>query len=304
MPISPTAASKNVVRESLDEGLEWLLNEGHETVSGRYLPALQVVDGSARTAADKKLAARGWYLLGELRQLLDAPRASIRAYEHCLRHAPGSPEPWAEIGRMHTALGRSRDAAHAVSEAKRLAPGHVDELDDMMFWEEARYREGSPVLEAAEALAEGDGERALSLLGGRATVDVRRWRACAHGVRGDLDALTDEWRAITRGRGGVFIGYADWYYLPVAVWGRADFWEALQALGDRLDEEAIFPIDGALSRARGLSEAQKGHLTFTRRAAEARRDREALADLIRARPRWTEAKESLAEMDGGKRPKR
>lgn len=304
MPASPLAASRDIVRTSLDEGLEWLLNEGYEAVTSVYLPALLTVDGGARTAADKKLAARGWYMLGELRQLLDAPRASIRAYEQCLRQAPGSPEPWAEIGRMHTALGRSRDAAHAVNEAKRLAPGHVDELDDMMFWEEARYREGSPVLEAAEALIEGDGERALSLLGGRATVDVRRWRACAHGVCGDLDAITNEWQAISRGRGAVTIGYADWYYLPAAVWGNASFWEALQALGDRLDEEAVFPIDGALSRARGLTEAQKGHLTFARRAAEARRDRDALVELLRARPRWTEVKESLAELDGGKRPKR
>lgn len=304
MPSTPLTPSRALVRTALEAGLEWLLNEGFVYVHECYLPSMLALDAHAKSAADHRLAARGWYMLGELRQLVDAPHAAIEAYFRCLKHAPDSAEAWAEIARMHAALGQARKAAEAISEAKRRAPEHDETLDDMLYWETARYRDGSPTLAAAEALAAGDGAQALSHLNGRGTEQVRRWRACAYGVLGDLDALVGEWQSLCRGRSTVSIGYADWFYLPATGWQRADLWDALRTLGNRLDEEAVFPLDDSIAGARGLREAEKAMLSFERRAAEARGDAEALAAMCRARPRWREAREALRALEAGRSAKR
>jgi hypothetical protein len=163
----------------------------------------------------------------------------------------------------------------------------------LLYWHDESFRKGEPAWAAAEALACGAPQAALEALEGRRTIVARRWRACAWGALGDVDRVVAEWQAIAKAKGPVLIEYADWFYLPEAGWGRAELWEALHAIGERLDDEGIFPSDPSLERARGFSEGQRAILTFARRAAETSGNVEALQAMCRWRPRWQEAKESL-----------
>lgn len=289
------APARKELRAVLRHGLEWMLNQGNVWLRTVYMPALQSVASQAASEADQALAAQAWCLLGELWMLNDAPRAATRAFQACLELAPETAEAWFELARIAQATGQRRLAAEALGQAVAIHPELQESMEDALFWDEVRFRAGDATWKAAEALADGEPERALELLtGGRATLKIRRWRACAHAALGDVDAALTEWQDIRRRtRGPVLIGYADWFYLPEAAWTDARLWESLEGLGSRLDEEGIYPSDDSLASIRKLTEVERAQLTFARRAAEARGDVEKLRRMCRERPRWQEARESL-----------
>ena len=209
-PLSLTAARRKL-RTAVADDTAGVHPLGHAWLRGEVLTAIAALEhGGSTTAtdpADATLLAAAWTLVGEVYELVDAPRAAVAAYTRARRLAPLVPE----------LRGLQADARAA---AKR-APRDV-------------------VSEAAELLAADRGKAALAQLSTSRSVRAQLARARAHGALGDAAQVIATFEALYRARGPLRLELADWFYLPDPAFESPAFWRALARLVPRLVDGCVF----------------------------------------------------------------
>jgi len=219
---------------------------GHEWVKDAFLPAARRLEQGR--PSDRRLASRGFRLLGDVHDLNGAPRAAVRAYQRAIKLAPRDSGPWQAMGSMLDNMGLFGRARHALRRAVALAPedellrGDLERVEWAVFNDcPVLFEEGNPIWEASESLAAGRPNEALSALKRKRSIRARQVRARVHGARGDVPRALDEWRAITDASGRVQLQHADWYYTlqgPVAQ--APELWRLmLWKIRTRLDGGAV-----------------------------------------------------------------
>lgn len=205
-PPSLTAARRALQRALADDtaGVHPL---GYAWLRAHVLPAIEALQHAPRTRADAALLAAAWTLVGEVHELVDAPRTAVTAYTRALRHAPGAAEP------------------RALRAAARTTQAHV---------------RTDSVSESAELLATGRARAALALLPTSRSARSLLARARAHGALGDSERVIATFEAIAEMRGTLRLELADWFYLPEAAFDSAAFWRALGRLVQRLAQGSVF----------------------------------------------------------------
>jgi tetratricopeptide (TPR) repeat protein len=229
----PTLSRARTVLRLFDS-LPVVHRQGQAWVEQRYLPCIRKLEQAPR-AADRRLAARGWAVLGEVHDLNGAPRAAVRAYQRSVRLDPRRAATWRAVGCLLDHMGEFQRARHALMRAvsldrdDELAAGDLERVEWALL-------HGCPVLydhkslswRASEALAAGRYRRALALLARPRTVRARQVRARIHSARGDVEQVLCEWTAVTSMNGRVQLAHADWYYtLRGAAADDARFWRLM-----------------------------------------------------------------------------
>jgi tetratricopeptide (TPR) repeat protein len=234
-------------------------------------------------------------LLGDLHDLNGAPRAAVRDYQRCLRLNPASSAAWRELGGMWEDMGEFKRARRALRRAQHCVPDDEDVAADIERVEWALfnpcpvlYDPDSVLWQANEALAAGRPNVALTLLGRRRKIPMRRARARIHATRGDLDGVLREWRAIAKASGAVQFGQADWYYLLHAPLSEsAELWRLmLWQIRARL-EGGTFHYPAALWEL-DVRTSKRFELYARFRLARAEGDLDTLLSLARRVPEWRE----------------
>lgn len=205
-PPSPIAA-RRTLREALADETAGVHPLGHAWLRARVLPAIAALERGERTSADTTLLAAAWTLVGEVHELVDAPRAAAAAYTRALRHAPADRELRALRSEARVAASRMRRDA---------------------------------VSESAELLASGRSKRALAELTALRSARGLMARARAHGALGDAARVIATYEALAKTRGALRLELADWFYLPDAVFEAPAFWRALARLVPRLAQGSVF----------------------------------------------------------------
>lgn len=272
-----------------------LNNRGYAWVVANYLPALERFARGARSREDRRFASDGFYALGDLHDFNEAPLAAMRAYRRSAALHGGSFGAWRELGGMLASIGRFDEARRALERALRIAPDDASARTDLDTLLEMprflhRYREGDVLWSACEALARQQPRRALELLGSRRSARARLIRARALGAQGDVEGVVQEWQGLARTRGTVVLSWGDWFFLPMDARRRAELWEAISALGERLGS-------GVFENLSSLPAQDAGHdafvsnclLTARFHAARIRKDLRAARALLREHPEWQAA---------------
>lgn len=218
-PLSQSAARRSL-RAALADDTAGVHPLGHAWLRGQVLPAIDALTRAMPTPpttpaapdpnaapTDATLVAAAWTLVGEVYELVDAPRAAVAAYTRARRLAPHVPE-----------LRALRADAQA---AAKRAPRDV-------------------VSEVAELLAADRAEAALARLSKLRSARALLARARAHGALGDAPQVIATLAALRKTRGPLRLELADWFYLPDAAFESPTFWRALARLVPRLREGSVF----------------------------------------------------------------
>ena len=218
----PLSAARRTLRAALADDTAGVHPLGHAWLRGEVLPAIAALTHAALThamptattatdttdaRADATLLAAAWTLVGEVYELVDAPRAAVAAYTRARRLAP------------HVAELRAL-RADAQAAAKR-APRNV-------------------VSESAELLAADRAKAALALLSRSRSARALLARARTYGALGDAAQVIATFAALRKTRGPLRLELADWFYLPDAAFESPAFWRALARLVPRLACGSVF----------------------------------------------------------------
>jgi tetratricopeptide (TPR) repeat protein len=195
-----------------------LHRRGYRWVRCVYLPCLRRLE-AASSRTDRRLAARGWSLIGRLHDLNGTPRAAQRAFTRWMRLVPNSSDPWRAIAAMHDAMGEYDRARHALLRALRIdadddgARAELERIEwAIMHGCPALYDEDSAIGRASEHVAAGRAKQALVILSRKRTPRYRRMRARAHGARGAVDSVLAEWTAFAETAHSIQLQHGDWFY--------------------------------------------------------------------------------------------
>lgn len=289
-------AARNILRAHSD--LASLHRRGHRWVEAFFVKALSRL-ATREPRSDRRLAASGYLTLGRLHDLNGVPRAAMRAFDRGLRLAPDEPLLWRGLGAMFEAMGSYERARHAFGRALRLAP--ADELlradRERADWAmlggcPVLYAADSPSWNAMEALAAGDPEAGLAILGRRRSDAVRRARARILAVQGDVEGVVAEWRALVEQAPRVALQHADWYYtFDGEVAEDAGFWRLMLWQVRRRLDGGILVMSPTLERI-DLPELKRFELYLRYQLARCERDLPALLALAGKYPAWREPGEA------------
>jgi tetratricopeptide (TPR) repeat protein len=212
---------------------------GHAWLTHEYLPCLRRLARSQRKS-DRLLASIGYYVLGDVHYVHDAPRAAIRAYRRCLSLDPNQAAAWREIGGCLQFTGEYIRARNALRKSVRVDPDDdLAESDlegaewDLRNPRPPLYREGDAYWESSELLASGRYSAALAILGRKVSSKARRWRARVYAAMHDGGRALREWRAIVAMGGRITIEEADCFFLRGAMWDLAEFWQMMLEAASR-----------------------------------------------------------------------
>ncbi len=205
-PPSPTAA-RRALRDALADPRAGVHPLGHAWLRGSVLPAIEVLTRAGSLGADRTLLAAAWTLVGEVRELVDAPRAASTAYARALRLAPDVPQLRALVAEAREAAARTR---------------------------------GDAVSESAELLASGRAKAALARLSKVRSARGLLARARCYGALDDPAGVLAALEALGQTRGALRLELADWFYLPDAAFDAPLFWRALARLVPRLARGSVF----------------------------------------------------------------
>jgi hypothetical protein len=180
---------------------------GHAWLRHGVLPAIDALERAERAPDDARLLTSAWILVGEVDELVDAPRTAASAYTRALRYAPGVRE-----------LRALRTAALAVAESRRA----------------------DAVVESAEVLAHGHAKAALTRVSALRSTRGLLAQARAHGALGDVLQVIATYERLGKSSRALRLELADWFYLPDAVFDSPAFWRAMARLVPRLARGSVF----------------------------------------------------------------
>lgn len=267
-------------------------DRGHQWVQQAFLPALRVLSQSTRKA-DRLQAAAGYYVLGDVHDSNDAPRAAIRAYLRSARLWPASGSAWREISMEYDAMGQHDNALRALRKSVRIDPTDEIATADLPSFEECSpssplYRVGDPFWESSELLASGRHRQAIAVLAGKRSPRADRYRARAYGARGDGIRFLELWDSIARRNGRLKIEGPDWFFPPRSVWDGPEFWTILSRVSDRIEDWPPLIGHEGLVEA-GISGRERFELVLRYHLSRTQRNVSAARRLSARYPGWKEA---------------
>jgi tetratricopeptide (TPR) repeat protein len=307
---SPAADPARVIRGICRRDIFELLWRGYDRFHGTFLPSLRALerqDGRSQRA----LLAKAHLLAGEICFWREAPAAAARAYRRSLRHAPRQVDAWDSLAGVLTLQGRYRAAAAAARRAVALSPDDdlvraelEDAIEGARMGKPAELSPGDPLVQANEALANGQPRQALSRLGRARTAPARLVRARAFGALHDSESAIAQWQSLATDRPALRLEWADWFHIDDQTWDSPRFWQALLTLLPAL-LPGVQPGYDSLERALGDNPGRgfdprrwrrQSRLVFRYNLARTRGDVRSLEALAREVPRWSLPRETLEQM--------
>lgn len=214
-----------------------LRDRGHAWLHGTLVPAIERVEAAALAASDPPAVDEALshlcYLVADVHETRDAPRAAISWYERSLRAWPEHAAAWRELGTCHLEMGEPAPARLAALTALSLDPADHHARRDLEDLRDPgvgpRYLAGDPRWAAREALARARAGEALAALADLDDSPAVLLRAEARGVAGDHDGLLAELDRL-RGRPEAPELGELWFFLPEPLWRDPRLWLRLDAL--------------------------------------------------------------------------
>ena len=183
---------------------------------------------------DYPLLADSYYMVGDVHDFNDGPKAAIKAYRKSFALDSRCTGALREIGNMYSNIGDYKKALYFLKKSLRLEPrdeytkmDYEITLDESKYKSRALYEKNDICWQAREMLAQDKPEIALRLLKHKRTILAYQIIANAYAMLDYLEGVLEQWRIITKSRGMIEMRFADWFYIEDCVWDSLEFWELL-----------------------------------------------------------------------------
>jgi tetratricopeptide (TPR) repeat protein len=265
------------------------------------------------------VASAGYYLLGDLHFVHDAPLAAVNDYRHSHRLFPYRAAALRDIGDCLFWMGRDDDARRFYSRALSINPGDdmantgLDMLERRERFRDAPpYRAGDVCWAALECLANSDPLDALTQVAGRRSMVSKRIRAMALGQLGDTDAALHEWQRLARSGSMIVLDSKDWFYLSDALWELPQFWETMLSMAMRVSSLGLDSPTGHLQGppilkgpCSAAARRKLNRLALEFHVARSTTNTNKLAQLAQRYPQWVDPRSVVSHVQlTGKAPTR
>jgi tetratricopeptide (TPR) repeat protein len=231
---------RDYIRWHESRGISWVVAQGFRWFRGDFLPAVVALERSASNANDRKLLSDAWYVIGDVHDFNEAPRAAMRAYRRSIRWDPKHGESYRELGGMLHRMGRYRPAIQALERAIDLcpedpyAPSELEWARRSAETREAPFdKPGDWKWQARELIGAGRFREAITFVRRHRGVLAHQYLACCYGGLRETVAVVREWQIIAALSGPIALEHIDWFYAGDAAYDRAEFWQALLDCGNR-----------------------------------------------------------------------
>jgi tetratricopeptide (TPR) repeat protein len=248
--ISKKQQAMNLLKRCDKKGIGWLYDNGLEFFNKHFYPNLNFLEKVANTKEEIEILADSFYLLGDIYDFHNAPKAAIRAYKKGIMYFPYPDYASGydrEIGVMLNAIGKYNLATRHFNKALKTHPQDEVIKDEIEFNEidkkEFRtplYKIGDWKWEVNELLANNKPQLALKKIPIKRSVQACLMKVRCFGALEDADSQLQEWEIIKRLKGKMEVEYADLFFMKTDLYKNLRFWEILNAIKLRLQESGKF----------------------------------------------------------------
>lgn len=306
-------------------GVSWMHGRGYRWFKDDFYPRVLRLEAVASSRSDRATLSVAWYLIGDIHDFNEAPKAAIRAYRKSVQFNPGHGEAYRELGSMYTGMGKYRAAIRHCERAVALNPRDVYSVDGLNDARLELARDEAPLFKAddwswqtRELLARRQFRKALRELEGRKSVLAMQYRACALAGLNKKDETLAEWRRIARAKRAIKLNWVDWYFITDVVFDEPDFWRSILDCRNRFWHrdggfrygtswgfaslrEIVFPRDESVGweSAAYRRRIERMHKAYTQyQLARTSKDVALARRLAKKYPNWPEAASLVPRLEG------
>jgi len=287
-------------------GIAWVISRDYRWFKEKYLPAIHRLE-EAGLKKDRYLLSDCYYMIGDVHDFNNCPKAAIKAYKKSFALDPTHSEALREMGCLYENMGQYQKAASLLKKAIQINPN--DEWA-IMDYEYALDSEGTPLYQkkdiywqAREYLAVDKPKSALKLLDKKRSIPALLIKAQAYGILDDTNAAITQWYKIRCSKSMIELAYADWFYMTDAVWDNFAFWEVIASCAkENRFSHGVWPISDSLwnkvipspknrntnSKADIVRCNKRHSLLAQYHIARINRDCELAQKLLKRYPKWLE----------------
>ena len=287
-------------------GIAHVISRNYFWFKGKYLTAIYRLE-DACLKKDRPLLSWCYYMIGDVHDFNNCPKAAIRAYNKSFALDSTNAASLREMGNMYEIIGQYQKAASLLKKAVQIDPDDEyaisDYEDAVNFGGIPLYQNNDIIWQAREYLAQDKPKLVIKLLSKKRSTPARQGTACAYGVLDDTNAALEQWRKIANAKETFEMSYSDWFYMTDTVWNSAELWEivaqcakqnrfeySVWQMSDSLWNKVIqFPSKRKRNSKADLRRCNKlGFLLAQYHIARINRDLKLASKLFKRYPKWLE----------------
>jgi tetratricopeptide (TPR) repeat protein len=282
-----------------EDGIALLHSRGYQWFKSEFLPYLNL--GDTLLPNDLELLADCWYIVGDVYDFNGTPLKAIESYKKALEYDDEVDGAYREIANMYEQIGQYTQALEFINVAIEKMPDDEELMDEraaiqdsINYTVEPHFTPKNKAWTLAEELTEGKSEVVIETIAAieNPEIAVLQCLAKAYGMEKKEEEYINSWERILNTEGSLTLNYADWFYMPLAIYNSEKIWLLLKELSPRV-EEAIFIEFDSLNEhyAEKLSQAEELNLICDFQIHRITENQTALEDLAAEYPLWEEVQD-------------
>ncbi|CAA6803977.1 MAG: Unknown protein [uncultured Aureispira sp.] len=285
-----------------EDGIAMLHSRGYQWFKSEFLPYLNL--GDTLLPNDLELLADCWYIVGDVYDFNGTPLKAIESYKKALEYDDDVDGAYREIANMYEQIGQYTEALEYINLAIDKMPEEEELMDERASIQDSINYTTEPYLTKenkawtlAEDLAEGKSEAVMATITAmeKPEAAVLQCLAKAYGMEKQEEAYSKTWNRILTTEGTLTLNYADWFYMPRAIYNNEKTWALIKKLSPRV-EEAVFVEFDSLNEhyAETLSQEEELNLICDFHIYRLTENRTKLEQFATKYPLWEEVQDLLA----------
>lgn len=284
-----------------EDGIATLHSRGYQWFKSEFLPYLNL--GDTLLTDEVELLADCWYIVGDVYDFNGTPLKAIESYKKALEYDDEVDGAYREIANMYEQIGAYSEALEYINVAIEKMPDEEELLeeraaiqDSINYTVEPYLTEENQAWVLSEELAEGKSEAVIATIIAieNPEVAVLQCLAKAYGMEGKEEAYFSTWERILNTEESLSLNYADWFYMPRAIYNSDKTWLLIKQLSPRI-EEAIFIEFDSLNEhyAETLTQEEELNLICDFHVYRLTENQTELENLAAEYPLWEEVQDLL-----------
>lgn len=285
-----------------EDGIAMLHSRGYQWFKSEFLPYLNL--GDTLLPNELELLADCWYIAGDVYDFNGTPLKAMESYKKALEYDDDVDGAYREIANMCEQIGQYTEALEYINLAIDKMPEEEELMDERASIQDSINYTTEPYLTKenkawtlAEDLAEGKSEAVIATITAmeKPEAAVLQCLAKAYGMEKQEEAYGKTWNRILTTEGTLTLNYADWFYMPRAIYNNEKIWALIKKLSPRV-EEAVFVEFDSLNEhyAETLSQEEELNLICDFHIYRLTENRTELEHFATKYPLWEEVQDLLS----------
>jgi tetratricopeptide (TPR) repeat protein len=225
----------------------YIFQQGQQWFTKQFLPEFEAK--AAALAFDKLLIGDTYATIGDIYDFNGAPALALAAYEKALEFTSEDLDIMLDCVLLKEQLGQYQPALELINHILEVNPDD-EELyevqsrieEALVYAHEPEFTDEHLTWTYCEWLEAGETDRLIKFVAVQKSkdADVLKCLANAYAAEGNVDAYKDTWLKMLALKGERFnLSYADWFYMPEAIYNDTDFWATVESKKDAFDNVAL-----------------------------------------------------------------